>query len=170
MGGLGKRHVGISGLVAATVDISTHTISTYLQHIYNISIYLYVGGGHGLPRGRPGSSRHGAAHRHHHPAPEVRLSNCFHASLLKWNNVDKMLIMLQYGIEELKTNSDVEYTSKLLISTRKGIVLYSPSLLNFFYNNIDVVYCRHKCYIWLKTFWHIKLANSTSYETHISTL
>ena len=39
VGGLGKRHVGISGLVAATVDISTHTISI----IYNIStIYLFI--------------------------------------------------------------------------------------------------------------------------------
>ena len=58
VGGLGKRHVGISGLVAATVDISTHTISTYLQFIYNLSIHLlytqvgataYPGVGLGVP-------------------------------------------------------------------------------------------------------------------------
>ena len=83
VGGLGKRHVGISGLVAATVDISTHTISTYLQPIYNLSIYLHTGRCHGLPGGGAGGAWHGAAHRHHHPAPEVRLSNCFQTFLSK---------------------------------------------------------------------------------------
>ena len=44
VGGLGKRHVGISGLVAATVNIYNIYISTtYLQYIYNIStIYLFT--------------------------------------------------------------------------------------------------------------------------------
>ena len=54
-----------------------------LQHIYNLSIYLHTGGCHGLPGGGPGGAWHGAAHRHHHPAPEVRLSNCFQTFLSK---------------------------------------------------------------------------------------
>ena len=46
VGGLGKRHVGISGLVAATVNIYSYNIyiyTIYLLHIYNIStIYLFT--------------------------------------------------------------------------------------------------------------------------------
>ena len=69
VGGLGKRHVGISGLVAATVDISTHTISTYLQHIYNLSIFIYTQVGAtaypGVGLGVPGMAQHIATTTQH---------------------------------------------------------------------------------------------------------
>ena len=52
VGGLGKRHVGISGLVAATVNIYSYNIyisTTYLFICVQVGATAYPGVGLGVP-------------------------------------------------------------------------------------------------------------------------
>ena len=83
MGGLGKRHVGISGLVAATVDISTHTISI-ICNISTIYLFIYTQVGAtaypGVGLGVPGMAQHIATTTQHQRYGYLTASKHFYQS------------------------------------------------------------------------------------------